>query len=352
MKPGTAIFLFFSLAAMGSHRASQAATFCVSTEAALHAALTTAASNGQHDLIKLVEGTYRSSSGGFSYVSSQPHDLSLVGGWEVGCFLRTGSLSTMSDDSQGSGARVLDIDAGDSAVIVDSLRIVSGNPPNLTRGGGLRVQTGAGDITIDRSFFGSNTAASNGAVYARADHGDIRARNNLIAFNNQLSGAALALVALDGNIYATGNTVYGNSSSVDDDVSAGLSVSVNAADASKRAYIVNNMLRNYDSGNPDFEAFGAHYRYHNAIFTLLTAGDPPIEVVNDTLADPGLCLFGPSCGGTYAPLNDSPLLNAGVNIPFGGALSLDVYGNPRIVGTMVDIGAVENIDACFASGFE
>jgi hypothetical protein len=355
MKPKPLIHTCFALAAFLSQPASQAASFCVSDATELHAVLAQAESNGQDDHIKLEEGSYRSDTG-FSYSSAEPHGLSITGGWSTSCIIRTGLLafSNLSPEATSAATRILDINAGDGAVLVEGLRILEGNPTALTRGGGLRVRTAAGDINIDRNIFASNAAASNGALYASSDFGNIRARNNLVAGNSQLSGAAIALVALDGNIYVSGNTVHGNISSVADSVSAGLSTTVNAANADRRAYLSNNVLwNNHANGNPDLEAFGANYRYYNAVVDLWTTGDEPVEVVGEISQDPRLCLPDSNpCGITYTPLNDSPLLNAGANIPFGGGLSLDLFGQPRIVGGLVDIGAIENVVALFTNGFE
>jgi hypothetical protein len=356
MKPRLLLHPCFALAAIFSPPASQAATFCVSTAAELHAALAQAETNGQDDEIRLVEAVYASATG-FSYSSAEPHELSLRGDWSASCAVRTelGEFSSLTiPGNSGATTRILDINAGAGAVLVEALRIYDGSPTELTRGGGLRVRTADGDITIDRNYFIFNTAASNGALYARSDVGDIRARNNVVASNSQLSGAAIALEALDGNVYASGNTVHGNLSTVEDSGSAGLGVTVNALDPNRRAYLSNNVLRNNnDWDNLDLEVFGANHRYYNAVVEHMIGGDEPAAIVGEISQDPRLCLPEiETCGRLYTPLNDSPLLDAGANIPFGGGLSLDVFGQPRVVGGVVDIGAIENLTAVFSNGFE
>lgn len=349
----------FALVAVFAASASQAATFCVTNTAELQAALAQAESNGQDDEIRLAAGNYASSSG-FSYSSAEPHDLGLRGDWSPTCTVRSAQaqFSTVTvPPSPGGGARVLDIEAGDGAVLIEALLIFNGNPEDLTRGGGLRVRTAGGDITLDRNNILSNFAASNGGVYARSGGGDIRARNNIVATNSQLAGASIELVALDGDIFVSGNTVLRNLTQAENSGSAGLSVSVNALDPNRRAYLSNNLLRdNTDWGNLDLEAFGANHRYYNAVVDERTGGDAPQVIVGEISEDPRVCLpeidqIQP-CGRMYTPLSTSPLLDAGANSPFGGGLSLDVFGEPRIAGGIVDIGAIENGIVVFADGFE
>ncbi len=68
---------------------ADANTFCVSTAVDLQSALNTAASNGEHDLIQIVQGTY---SGSFLYNSGEPYDLTIEGGYNENCTLREVNL--------------------------------------------------------------------------------------------------------------------------------------------------------------------------------------------------------------------------------------------------------------------
>ncbi|HET6563926.1 MAG TPA: choice-of-anchor Q domain-containing protein, partial [Xanthomonadales bacterium] len=46
-------------------------------------------------------------------------------------------------------------------------------------------------------------------------------------------------------------------------------------------------------------------------------------------------------GSVMVPNVESPLRDSGLNTPVGGALSIDFRGNPRIVNTTMDRGAIE-----------
>jgi hypothetical protein len=60
---------------------AQAATFCVSDAAGLHNALSQAASNGEDDAIRIVQGTYV---GNFIYASTEAFGLTIEGGYTAG----------------------------------------------------------------------------------------------------------------------------------------------------------------------------------------------------------------------------------------------------------------------------
>lgn len=64
---------------------TRAAIFCVSTAAELQAALTTAASNGEDDVIHIVQGTYN---GNFVYASTEAFNLTVEGGYAASCSSR------------------------------------------------------------------------------------------------------------------------------------------------------------------------------------------------------------------------------------------------------------------------
>jgi len=64
---------------------AKAAVFCVSNSAELQLALTTAGSNGQDDVIKIVQNTY---TGNFVYASHEAYDLTIEGGYTTDCSSR------------------------------------------------------------------------------------------------------------------------------------------------------------------------------------------------------------------------------------------------------------------------
>jgi hypothetical protein len=55
----------------------------------------------------------------------------------------------------------------------------------------------------------------------------------------------------------------------------------------------------------------------------------------------------------FRPAGDSPLVNHGLNAPFGGSSIYDLDGNPRVDLGVVDVGAYESTrERLFANGFE
>jgi len=55
----------------------------------------------------------------------------------------------------------------------------------------------------------------------------------------------------------------------------------------------------------------------------------------------------------FRPAAGSPLVNRGLNAPFGGSSSADLDGNPRVSLGIIDVGAYESTrERIFANGFE
>ena len=90
-----ATLLLGALALLGRQAPANAAQFCVTSAASLQTALTTAASNGADDEVRIVQGTYV---GNFVYASTQANNLSVLGGYTVGCAGRV--LDPANSDSR------------------------------------------------------------------------------------------------------------------------------------------------------------------------------------------------------------------------------------------------------------
>ena len=74
-----------------------AADFCVSTATELQNALTAAQTNGEDDVIKVVQGTY---TGNFTYTSDQGNSITLEGGYTAVCASRVvNPVNTLLDPS-------------------------------------------------------------------------------------------------------------------------------------------------------------------------------------------------------------------------------------------------------------
>ena len=81
------------------------AEFCVTNAAELQNALSTAATNGQDDTIKVVQGTY---SGNFEYNSGKGHSITLLGGYYTGCTSRVVDPANTVLDGHGRSLLCLD----------------------------------------------------------------------------------------------------------------------------------------------------------------------------------------------------------------------------------------------------
>ena len=121
-------------------------TFCVDTSGELQNALTTSASNGQDDVIWIVQGTYN---GNFVYTSTESYSLSVEGGYVSGCASRV-------VDPQNT---VLDGGASGSVMVISTQSTVLANftinGVNLKNGyivphggGGLYILSSDGNIIL------------------------------------------------------------------------------------------------------------------------------------------------------------------------------------------------------------
>ena len=106
--------------------------YCVSTAQELHDALTEAQSNGQDDVIHIVQGTYN---GNFIYASTEAYSVTVEGGYTTDCVSRVVNPENTVLDGSNSGV-VLALSTPGHEVIfsVDGLTVRGGN--SGSRGGG------------------------------------------------------------------------------------------------------------------------------------------------------------------------------------------------------------------------
>src|SRR5262245_56887690 len=92
MKSGRLVIALIALiVAVALPAGAHAATFGVTTSAGLASALHTAASNGQTDLVQIVQGSYTVTGTGFSqrFLHSGDESVRIEGGYTAGCGSRT-----------------------------------------------------------------------------------------------------------------------------------------------------------------------------------------------------------------------------------------------------------------------
>ena len=153
-----------------------AADFCVGTTTQLNTALTTAASNGEDDVIKIQQGTYN---GNFIYsASTEAYGVTIEGGYIAGCVSREVVAANTVLDAKNSG-HVLVLSAPNVAAnfVVDGLTIYNGNAGSS--GGGLSIITNLGNAIINNNYF-ENNFSGDGAIY-------IYGTNTLTIENNEIT---------------------------------------------------------------------------------------------------------------------------------------------------------------------
>jgi len=345
---------------------SNAAEFCATSSAGLEFILAIAEDNGESDVIRIAKGSYDVPVGGFNFHSNENFDIEISGGWSeffgnaCGQQVSPNAFDTVLD---GNGTeRIMDIRVGMSSDInVSHLMFIAGNAtiaPNDV-GGGLNVHTYQGyqgNVTIEYNAFISNTAVHSSALRIREAH-RIIVRNNLFTLNHSENSTTVNIYTINRyGVYFTNNTLYGNTS---DGMGiakvAGLYLTTSGTSS---ALVANNLF--WDNDYYDIIFYGDGYKYlKNNNYQSRTG------IANETSMNIQVPPEFESGWFNYTPAYYSPLVNAGttpppfvpIPPPFVSDWEVgthDIYGNPRIQNTQIDIGAVESPhgDLIFIDGFE
>ena len=124
---------------------ASAADFCVSNSAELAQALSVAEGNGEDDTIKIVQGIY---SGTFEYDSAETGLLSIEGGYDAQCGEKTVDADNTVIDAGQAGPALALTSSSDPEFSIEGVTLQNGK--NIASGGGgLRIVTAMGDVTID-----------------------------------------------------------------------------------------------------------------------------------------------------------------------------------------------------------
>ena len=94
--------IYALLHALGNIAVSEAAVFCVSTSKELQIALREAASNGENDVIQVVQGICKTPGYMFEYFTQENFDLMVLGGYNTTCSGRLLDPSNTVLDGQNS----------------------------------------------------------------------------------------------------------------------------------------------------------------------------------------------------------------------------------------------------------
>lgn len=343
-----------------------AATFCATSSSELQAALNTAASNGEHDTIRIRRGTFLAPSGpvGFNYFSSENFSLTIEGGWFG---VTAGSCSIRVDDAEGtildgqglrSVMRLLGNVNSGASFTVRNLTIRNGHGTSGgTDFGGLQVGglPLLGDITIDRVIFRGNHSDSLGGGLRAQSLGVVRVINSLFDANScnayycaaDVFASAPSGSAGQPRLLFLGNTVVRTACS---GPNCGLGqVNIQAGSDFPTQFLVGNSVFALNAGVDLSFAANTGTLRNSRWDTRL--GTPQSLLSNlDPGTPPG---FFDAALGDFRLRPDSPLVDAGFLFPQLPEFDLD--GADRLAGPFVDIGAYElqpDPNAVFRSGFE
>lgn len=329
---------------------AHAGFFCVNSSASLQAALNTAATNGETDLIYIVAGNYTVVPGGFQYVSNDADNIGIVGGVAAGCMQLTTAHTTLNGNGLYQVMRII-IGSSSPSLNVNIQRITFIDGKATTEsGGGLQIVVPKGYVTVEYDRFLLNHANNSaGGLYVESG-GEVDVRNNLFFANDAFDVGAAMLVTSTSAAYVNSNTVVSNTatSTLPMTPVGGLLVT---GGTGAHLWLSNNILWNNNAnGTVDFESSAVFTARNNDIGSML--GVPPdAQSQNNLSVDPDFA----TCSGllclNFNLLRTSPLVDVGFDAAPGGLGSVDIEDKSRKIGPHVDIGAYEQ-DRIFVSGFE
>jgi predicted outer membrane repeat protein len=197
---GPATILAVLLAAIGFQSPAIAATFNVNDAAGLRAALLTAATNGQDDVIVLAAGIYATGGTTFTFVINENKTLTLQGA--------SGTTRSQVVLDGGGTSQVLNCDCVGScgAVTLRGLTVQNGNMTSGIEGsGGENSGIFKPDLVIsDVIFLGNRSINSGGAIHG----GNVTATNSAFSGNWTTYGYGGAIYG--GNVSVTSSTFINN----------------------------------------------------------------------------------------------------------------------------------------------
>jgi hypothetical protein len=231
--------------------------------------------------------------------------------------------STISDNTSttGSGGGGI-FNTGGEVIVTNST--LSGNE-SATFGGGIN-NTRVGTLTVENSTISDNMARNNGGGI----HGTVTVTNSTISGNESGRNGG----GIYGEVTVTNSTISGNES----DRNGGGIYNLPGTTLT----LANTIVANSPSGG-DVYNIGILTAEGNNIISDTSISDT--NITNGT--DPQLGLLQDNGGPTltHLPQPGSPAIDAGdnaeANDPDGAPLTIDQRGLERIVGSSVDIGAVE-----------
>ena len=237
------------------------------------------------------------------------------------CISNSGTATLINNTISGNRARdgggVYISNSGTAALTSNT---ISGNSAN-GYGGGIRIFSNSGTVILsNNTISGNSNSSTGGGIYFSSNSGTVTLSNNTISGNsaNGYGGAVSLILSKDDIISNIYNNIFWNNSA-----------GVQGGDL----YIENDRDNNYFPStvnlfNNDFDQSvdGIYIQIHF-----------PIDPSNLNSEDP---LFVDPVNGDYNLTEGSPCIDAGDSLA-PELPTADKDGNPRIVGSYVDIGAYE-----------
>jgi len=252
MKPGRFVAAFIVIAALPA--GAQAATFCVNTSAGLASAMHTAASNGQTDLIQIVQGSYTVTGTGFSqrFLHSGDESVRIEGGYTAGCGSRTvNPANTVLHGIAGEAGLELFSNIGGVSHSVDGVTVTDGQNTSTTtsNGGGLWSWNPGGTFVVTNCVITNNTASQDGGGVYMGEQASATLINNTITGNTSGFGAGVYSYRVT-NLTLQGNTISNNTANSVSPPADGGGLYVDASDTATHYILTltsNTMVSNHST---------------------------------------------------------------------------------------------------------
>jgi hypothetical protein len=327
---------------------SENANACVSTAGMLQNCLAESRSDGKHNTIMVVQGTY---TGNFTYFGTEDFDLLLYGGYDAGCGsnVYNPELTVLdgdtNGDTNGDGLTLALSTTGTGGLHVEGFRLING-ANSRGYGGCIQVYTDQGNVEITGNLLNNCDADMGGGLAVDTISGSSWLINNIVYGNTADIGGGLAIWTTTGAITVLNNTFADNSAT---DKGGGIAVLLDNDAGS--ADVTNNIIWENNAGtcgsdvylDSDYDGsstYGTVVLEYNDFDTAsgICVTDPLFSInATNINASPD---FVDSASGDYHISEISPCIDEGdqthPDLP-----ALDIDGNNRVLNVSVDIGANE-----------
>jgi len=342
----------------------------VSNTSEFREALTTAASDGQDDIILLADGIYKTTDDGlgtFRYSSSQANKLTIKGSSAENVILsgeNTNRVLYLYNTIDGTSINIENISVENGYVdddgagiwsnrdlYIDYTTVRNNEVPGANRGGGLFLyNVKNAHLYLKNSLIENNRAYLGGGFYVSNLGANSEIRNSIIRNNTakqgggfysgytQVYNSIISSNIAEGTLsYSGGGAFYGffslslvNSLVINNSTG----ILTYSGDAN---YVVNSILSH--NGFYDYKTDGASSAN---IINSYTDGNLSITHFDSNVITSGTLGFLDEVNGDYSLTADSVLIDMGSNDPDGVILpDTDYEGNARIAGGSIDIGPYE-----------